>query len=225
MSRRYDEEADGYERRGVRGPEPYPLSHQAGPSITDDVSQEGSTGTPERYDMSITDLTSMAEAEMEARREIDHRLQKLSEEVSDYCFQCAKCTSGCEAHKLLELEPHRIVALLKRGLVQEMINSDDIWTCMSCFKCKERCPQKIAPVNILFALKNLAVASGKQVPGEFTGMMQSAMGIGLVQDVQTVTTRDGGTKKREELGLPPPSRPKDPEKFQATIMSVAVERI
>lgn len=175
--------------------------------------------------MSITDLTSMAEAEIEARKEIDSRLDKLSEEISDYCFQCAKCTSGCEAHKLLELEPHRIVALLKRGLVQEMINSDVIWTCMSCFKCKERCPQNVAPVNILFALKNLAVASGKQVPGDFTGMMQSAMGIGLVQDVQTVTTRDGETRTREGLGLPPASKPKDPAKFQATIMTVAMEKI
>ena len=175
--------------------------------------------------MTITDLTSMAEAEIEARREINQRLSKLREEVSDYCFQCAKCTSGCEAHKLLELEPHRIVALTKRGLIQEMVNSDDIWTCMSCFKCKERCPQKVAPVNILFALKNLAVASGVQVPGEFTAMLQSTMGIGLIQDIQTVTDRKGNTVKREDLGLPPISKPVDPARFQSTVMTVATEKI
>jgi heterodisulfide reductase subunit C len=175
--------------------------------------------------MTVTDLTSMAEAEIDARREINERLSRLKEEVSDYCFQCAKCTSGCEAHKLLELEPHRIVALLKRGLIREMVNSDDIWTCMSCFKCKERCPQKVAPVNILFALKNLAVASGVQVPGDFTGMLQSTMGMGLIQEVQTVTTRSGDTRKREDLKLPPVSKPKDPSRFQATVMAVAMEKI
>jgi len=175
--------------------------------------------------MGITDLTSMAEVEIEARKEIDERLSRLSEEASFYCYQCAKCTAGCEAHKLLELEPHRIVALLKRGLVQEMVNSDVIWTCMSCFKCKERCPQKVAPVNILFALKNLAVATGKQVPGDFTAMLTSAMGIGLVQDVQTVTTRSGEARTREGLGLPPVSRPADPERFQMTVMTVAVEKV
>ncbi|MBN1390077.1 MAG: 4Fe-4S dicluster domain-containing protein, partial [Candidatus Thermoplasmatota archaeon] len=100
--------------------------------------------------MSVIDLTSMAEAQAADRQEINIRLQRLREEVSDHCYQCAKCTSGCEAHKLLELEPHRIVALLKSGLIDELINSDIIWTCMSCFKCKERCPQKVAPVNILF---------------------------------------------------------------------------
>ena len=107
--------------------------------------------------MSITDLTSMGEPQTALRNEINDRLCKLQDEISDYCFQCAKCTSGCEAHKLLELEPHKMVALLKRGLIDEMINSDVIWTCMSCFKCRERCPQKVAPVEILFALKNIAV--------------------------------------------------------------------
>ncbi|MGA1819992.1 MAG: 4Fe-4S dicluster domain-containing protein [Thermoplasmatota archaeon] len=175
--------------------------------------------------MSITDLTSMAEAQAAERQEINERLQKLREEVSDFCYQCAKCTSGCEAHKLLELEPHRIAALLKRGLIDEMVNSDIIWTCMSCFKCKERCPQKVAPVNILFTLKNLAVASGKQVPGDFTAMLQSAMGIGLIQDVQAVPTRSGETKTREQAGLPPCSKPVDAEKFQMTIMTVAMEKV
>jgi heterodisulfide reductase subunit C len=175
--------------------------------------------------MGITDLTSMAEVESAAKRELDERLQRLQEEVSLYCYQCAKCTSGCEAHKLLELEPHRIVALLKRGLIQEMVNSDVIWTCMSCFKCKERCPQNVAPVNILFALKNLAVASGREVPGDFTAMLTSAMGIGFIQDVQIVTTRGGDPRTREELGLPPLSGPSDPEKFQMTIMTVAMEKV
>ncbi|MDG6225669.1 MAG: 4Fe-4S dicluster domain-containing protein [Candidatus Thermoplasmatota archaeon] len=175
--------------------------------------------------MGITDLTSMAEVETEARRELNERLLRLREEASYYCYQCAKCTAGCEAHKLLELEPHRIVALLKRGLVQEMVNSDIIWTCLSCFKCKERCPQKVAPVNILFALKNLAVASGKEVPGDYTAMLTSAMGMGLIQDVQTVTTRGGETRTREGLCLPPISVPTDPAKFQMTVMTVAMEKV
>ena len=125
--------------------------------------------------MSIIDLTSMAEGQNDLKNEINQRLQKLQEQISDYCYQCAKCTAGCEAHKLLELEPHKIVALLKRGLIDEMTNSDVIWTCMSCFKCRERCPQKVSPVDVLFALKNLAVASGKQIPGNYTAMLQSVL--------------------------------------------------
>ncbi len=175
--------------------------------------------------MGIVDLTSMAEGQTSLRNEINERLSKLQNEISDYCFQCAKCTSGCEAHKLLELEPHKVVALLKRGLIDELVNSDVIWTCMSCFKCRERCPQKVAPVEILFALKNMAVASGKQIPGKYTAMLQSVLSIGLIQDVQIVSTRDNKTKKRDDLGLPGVSKPVDATKFQTAITKLAVEKV
>ena len=175
--------------------------------------------------MSVSDLTSMAEAQAELRREINERLKKLQDDVSDYCFQCAKCTSGCEAHKLLELEPHKIVALLKRGLIDELVNSDIIWTCMGCLKCKERCPQKVAPVDILFALKNKAVADGKQVPGKYTEILQSILSIGLLQDAQDVPTNSGESKNRKDFDLPPIAKPADMTNLQMTLSSMAVEKI
>ena len=175
--------------------------------------------------MSITDLTSMGESQTEIRKEINNRLAKLQDEISDFCYQCAKCTSGCEAHKLLELEPHKIVALLKRGLIDEMVNSDVIWTCMSCFKCRERCPQKVAPVEILFALKNLAVASGKQIPGNYTAWLQSVLSIGLLQDIKNISTRDNKTFSRTDLKLPEISKPTDPTKFQIMLSKIAVEKV
>ena len=175
--------------------------------------------------MSIIDLTSMGEPQSQLRKELNERLSRLKDEISDYCFQCAKCTSGCEAHKLLELEPHKMVALLKRGLIDEMVNSDIIWTCMSCFKCRERCPQKVAPVEILFALKNLAVATGKQIPGKYTTFLQSILSIGGIQDIQEITTRDNKTKRRNDLCLPNAPRPKDLSKFQAGLMKIAVEKV
>ena len=175
--------------------------------------------------MSIIDLTSMGEPQSELRKELNDRLKKLQDEISDYCFQCGKCTSGCEAHKLLELEPHKTVALLKRGLLNELVNSDVIWTCMTCQKCRERCPQKVAPVEILFALKNMAVASGKQIPGKYTGMLQSILSMGLIQDIQQTTTRTNKTVKRDELGLPALSKPVDVTKFQAGVMKIAMEKV
>jgi len=175
--------------------------------------------------MGIVDLTSMGESQVQLRNEINERLSRLQDEISDYCYQCAKCTSGCEAHKLLELEPHKIVALLKRGLIDEMINSDVIWTCMSCFKCRERCPQKVAPVEVLFALKNMAVASGKQIPGNYTALLQSVLSIGLIQDVKSVTTRDSKTKNRKDLDLPEISKPTNPTKFQMILSKLAVEKV
>lgn len=175
--------------------------------------------------MSIVDLTSMAEPQADVTREINNRLKKLQDELSEFCYQCGKCTSGCEAHKLLELEPHSIVALLKRGLIDEMVNSDIIWTCMSCFKCRERCPQKVAPVEILFALKNMVVAKGNQIPGNYSTLLQSVLSIGLLQDVKAVTTKDNKTIKRSDLDLPEITKPTDVTKFQMFLSKLAVEKV
>jgi heterodisulfide reductase subunit C len=167
----------------------------------------------------------MAESQIDVKEEINTRLTKLRDELSDFCFQCGKCTSGCEAHKLLELEPHQIVALFKRGLIDEMINSDIIWTCMSCFKCRERCPQKVAPVDILFTLKNLAVAKGNQIPGTYSSMLQSVLSIGLLQDEKSVNTKQNESVKRESLGLPEITKPTDATKFQMLLSKLAVEKV
>jgi len=175
--------------------------------------------------LSIVDLTSMAESQADVKTEINSRLEKLQNEFSEYCYQCAKCTSGCEAHKLLELEPHSIVALLKRGLIDEMVNSDLIWTCMSCFKCRERCPQKVAPVDVIFSLKNMVVARGNQIPGNYSTMLQSVLSIGLLQDIKEVTTNDNKTIKRSDLDLPDISKPEDTGKFQMFLSKIAVEKV
>ncbi len=175
--------------------------------------------------MGITDLTSMGKPQWDVKSEISVRLHKLVEGLPDYCFQCAKCTSGCEAHKLLELEPHKIIALVKRGLIDELVNSDIIWTCVTCLKCRERCPQKVSPVDVLFALKNMAVAQGKQIPGKYTTMLQSILSTGLIQSVQKSATREGKTKNREELNLPSLSQPKNIEKFMGILTKIATQKI
>ena len=168
--------------------------------------------------MSITDLTSMSQPQSEHRKKVENLLANLGENIEEICFQCGKCTSGCEAHKLLELEPHKIMALTSKGFIDEMTNSDIIWTCITCLKCKERCPQRVTPVDVLYALKNMAIASGKQVPGDYTNMLQTVLQSGYTQGAKDVPDRENQTHNREALGLPPISGPADPMKFQQAIM-------
>jgi heterodisulfide reductase subunit C len=172
--------------------------------------------------MSIVDLTSRATSQIELRKKINEQLFKLVNETSNFCYQCARCTSGCEAHKLLELEPHKITALLIRGLIDEMINSEVIWTCMSCYKCLERCPQRVAPVEILNILKNMAIAQGKQVPGDYTNMLQNIMSTGLIQTPKDIAILNR-TVSRDSLGLPAISTPKNIQKFTQFMMAAAAK--
>lgn len=165
--------------------------------------------------MSLTDLMTMAKPNREMQRKI---LSKLWEAHPDECFQCMRCTSGCTSLKLLELKPHEITLLVNSGFVEELASSDIIWTCASCLKCRERCPQKASPYNTIIALRNLAVEKEAKVPEAYMKAVAQILESGLMQPEQTVTSRDMQSFNREKLGLPKMHYPDD--RFKAVFMKV-----
>ncbi|MFO8110278.1 MAG: 4Fe-4S dicluster domain-containing protein [Thermoplasmata archaeon] len=175
--------------------------------------------------MSIVDLTSMAEPEGKQKAKVDEIIKGLREDLSQDCYQCGKCTSGCEAFILTELEPHKVMALSKAGFIDELLNSEEIWTCVTCLKCKERCPQDLAPVDVIFAVKNIAVASGKQIHTGYSNMLQAVLGTGYIQKPKEVVDRDNEAFTRDSLGLPSMPELKDLSKMQQVLMKAATETL
>jgi len=80
-------------------------------------------------------------------------------------------------------------------------------------------------VEVLYSIKNLAIAAGKQVPGEYSNILQSVLATGLVQSVQEARTRELDAKNRDALGLPGLPVPKDPAKFQQVLMKAATQTL
>lgn len=130
---------------------------------------------------------------------------------------CMKCTSGCTVMELLETKPHEIVSLSKLGLVENLINSDTIWTCATCYKCRERCPQKVAPVDLIQILRNIAVREQAQVPEGYMKALTAILETGWIQEEQKVVTRSSETFDRQSLGLPGISVPG--EAFKTALLS------
>jgi heterodisulfide reductase subunit C len=168
--------------------------------------------------LSLTDLMSMAKPNLESREKI---LSKLGRELVN-CFQCMKCTSGCTALKPLELKPHEIVKLVNLGFVDELALSDIIWTCVTCLKCVQRCPQKASPYHAIMALRNLAVERETKFPDALMKAVSQVLETGLAESIQKVTTNKMETFDRESLGLPKISVPK--ESFPAAFLKALEER-
>jgi heterodisulfide reductase subunit C len=116
----------------------------------------------------------------------------------------------------LELKPHEIVDLVKFGLVEELLASDTIWTCSTCLKCKERCPQKASPYDLIMSLRNLAVEREAKVPEHYMKAVGQILETGLLQGIQKITTRKMRTLDREALALPKIAYPDD--KFKEAFM-------
>jgi len=68
------------------------------------------------------------------------------------------------------------------------------------------------------ALRNLAVEREAKVPEAYMKMLAQILETGLMQQVQTVTSREMQPFNRETLGLPKIQYPDD--KFKAVFMTV-----
>jgi heterodisulfide reductase subunit C len=163
--------------------------------------------------VSLKDLMTMAKPAAELRLKT---LCKVWKAKPVDCFQCMRCTSGCTSLKLLELKPHEIVDLVKFGFVDELLASDIVWTCATCLKCKERCPQRASPYDLIMAIRNVAVEREAKVPEFYMKAVGQILETGLLQSVQKVTTRKMETYDRDGLRLPKMVLPSD--KFKEAFM-------
>jgi heterodisulfide reductase subunit C2 len=72
------------------------------------------------------------------------------------CYQCGKCTAGCQLADEMDFPPSRMMRMLQtkeEGLLQQLLNSKTIWLCVSCQNCVERCPMSIDIPKIMDYLR------------------------------------------------------------------------
>jgi heterodisulfide reductase subunit C len=77
-----------------------------------------------------------------------------------YCFQCGICSGSCPTVGRMEYGPRRLMHMVRLGLVDQALQSKDIWMCVSCFSCTARCPQGIQIADVMSVLRNIALARG-----------------------------------------------------------------
>jgi heterodisulfide reductase subunit C len=171
----------------------------------------------------IVDLFNMSKPDKKRYKNLEIELEIIGIKSPNICFQCSKCTSGCEAMKLLELEPHSIMASAKHGFIDEIIQSDEIWDCVGCYKCMERCPQKMSPVDLMYIIKNWYVFSGKQIPGDYQIILQNILSAGYAQTPMDISDKNNKNWNRKSLGLPEMKKPIDQQNFTKTISEFAME--
>ncbi len=148
--------------------------------------------------------------------------QRLREAVgrmnTEVCDQCGKCPSACPVTARIEdFNPRQIIAKVDLGREEDLMNSGVIWTCTSCLKCRERCPEEISPYDVILELRREAIAEGKPHPASYEEAEKAVTETGVVQQPQPARTRGRDRKDRAALGLPPAQKPKDQAKYTQAI--------
>lgn len=82
------------------------------------------------------------------------------------------------------------------GLREEILSSDELWECSTCYTCVERCPRQVPIVDIVISLRNIAVADGHM----FANHKNTAKN--LAKYGHSVPVKDDISKLRESMGLP-----------------------
>jgi len=114
------------------------------------------------------------------------------------CFSCGTCVAGCPvAGQTDRYNPRRIVRMALLGMRQQVLSSEFIWLCSTCYTCYERCPQDVRIPELMNAIRNIAVRAG-YVPPTFRQQAELLRDHGRLYEITSFEN-----ERRAELGLPP----------------------
>ena len=106
---------------------------------------------------------------MIAESENSRRSEFLEEVISDtpggerivHCLQCGSCGGSCPSGPDMQYTPRTIFAMISADQREEVLTSNTMWCCVSCYFCTTRCPQDIPITDIMYTLKRISIREGK----------------------------------------------------------------
>jgi len=114
------------------------------------------------------------------------------------CFSCGTCTAGCPVREVTDrYNPRKIIRMALLGMKKEVLSSQFIWLCSSCYTCFERCPQDVRIPELMNAIKNIAVREG-YIPPAMKIQLDLLSSFGRLLEIT-----DFENEKRKESNLPP----------------------
>jgi len=95
------------------------------------------------------------------------------------CMQCGICAGSCPVSHEMDYTPRQLVRMVQLGLKKEVLSSNTIWICTTCFSCSVRCPRGIHPTELMETLKTIAIAEGIENKNEkFDNVFSSVIKTG-----------------------------------------------
>ncbi len=77
-----------------------------------------------------------------------------------HCLQCGSCGGSCPNGADMQHTPRTLFAMINADQREEVLSSNTMWCCVSCYLCTTRCPQNIPITDIMYALKRLSIRDG-----------------------------------------------------------------
>ena len=102
----------------------------------------------------------------------------LTQKQIDYCMECGLCTGSCPiSREMSSFSPRQII---KRAVLDpdgEVVRSREIWACLSCANCSQRCPAEIDFPEFISSHRRQARSEGNLPQESHHGILQTIAGL------------------------------------------------
>ncbi|MBI5594054.1 MAG: 4Fe-4S dicluster domain-containing protein [Deltaproteobacteria bacterium] len=110
-------------------------------------------------------LPGSIRTKVEKRCRPDPGLRKVIESAcraqGSRCWTCGSCDLECPVNIATgRLRPQRIVRLANLGFIEDLLDSPEIWYCLTCRRCLQICPNQVKPCDVIDYARQEAVSRG-----------------------------------------------------------------
>jgi len=103
-------------------------------------------------------------------------LEAYNDTKAYYCLDCGKCTSNCPVTKHYEdFSPRLLVKQATVGFDDEVIDTPQLWDCLTCNTCADRCQADVRFAEFIRAVRCEAVKTGNVGVCSHSGVLQGLM--------------------------------------------------
>ena len=71
----------------------------------------------------------------------------------DLCYQCGTCTGSCPSGRTTAFRTRQLIRKAQLGLKDDILPSEELWMCTTCYSCVERCPRDVDIVDIIILMR------------------------------------------------------------------------
>lgn len=94
------------------------------------------------------------------------------------CLQCATCSGVCPFGYLMDYPPGRMISYLRADLFDQVLKSDTLWLCVSCYACTQVCPSQIPVTPGLMTRAKEEMLLAGNVPSELQDALMNSQRYG-----------------------------------------------
>jgi len=113
-------------------------------------------------------------------RETADIIKEEGGEILKLCYQCGMCTSTCPWNTVRSFLVRQIIHQAQLGLPD--LEAEDMWLCVTCKACVDRCPRGVEIIDVWRALRKVIVEVGAgKVPDSLRLAVKNISGVGNPQ--------------------------------------------